>query len=52
MHGGVEQICKRRAPENNEDPFKKYWKSWIWDQYLPENMKQKFGNKTKKLRNF
>ena len=29
----------------------KSWKSWIWDKYLPENMKWKFGNKTKKRRN-
>ena len=21
----------------------KSWKSWMWDQYLPENMKLKFG---------
>ena len=27
-------------------------KSWIWDQYLPETMKSKIGNKTEKLRNF
>ena len=29
----------------------KSWKSWIWDQDLPENMKWFFGNNTKKLRN-
>ena len=24
---------------------------WFWDQYLPENMRWKVGNKTTKLRN-
>ena len=28
------------------------YKSWIWDQCLPEGMKWKFGNNMEKLRNF
>ena len=37
--------------------FKKSWKSWVWDQYIPEDMKWHFGNmgalnlETKKLWN-
>ena len=25
----------------------RYWKSWIWEQYLPENMKWKLGTSLK-----
>ena len=32
----LEQIWKRRAPTNQEDPFNFVLDSWIWDQYLPE----------------
>ena len=35
----LKQSWKTRAPKNDEDPSKKSQKSWIWDQYLPENMK-------------
>ena len=42
---------KRRGPTNDEDTSETNLKSLIWDQYLPENMKWKFGNDTKKLRN-
>ena len=37
-------FCKRLGPTNDEDPFNKFLKSWIWDQYLFENMKCNFGN--------
>ena len=39
------QCWKRRAPGNLEDPVDIYfvWEYWIWDQYLPENMKWNFG---------
>ena len=39
----LDQIWKRRAPDNDEDPSKKSPTSWIWDQYLPDNMKWDFG---------
>ena len=45
------QFSKRQTPKNDEDPSKKSWKSWMWDQYAPENMKWKSGSKTKKLKN-
>ena len=28
----LEQIWKRRGPQNDEDLFKEARKSWIWDQ--------------------
>ena len=48
----LEQIWKKRAPKNDEYPFQQSRKSWMWDQYLPENMKRKLSDETKKLRNF
>ena len=44
-------LWKKQAMEKDEDPSKQSWKSCIWGQYLPENMKWKCGNNTKKLRN-
>ena len=41
---------KRRGPQNDEEPSKKTWKSWILEHYLPGNTECKIGNKTK-LRN-
>ena len=37
------QFSKIRSPKNDEDPSNQILKSWIWDQYLPENMTWKFG---------
>ena len=47
----LEHIRKRRAREIMKIRLKKNWKSWMWDQALPGNMRRKFYNKTKKLRN-
>ena len=30
--------------ENDDDPFKTILKSWMWDQYIPDNMKLIFGD--------
>ena len=38
----LDQVWKRRAPKNDEDPFKTSRKSWIWDQYLSKSMKWTF----------
>ena len=52
------QRSKRRAPNNPADLIRliRSWKYWIWDQYLPENLKWAFGKslkfETKKPRNF
>ena len=37
-------LRKRRAPEIMKIRVIISWKSWIWDKYLPENMKWIFGN--------
>ena len=39
----MDQTWKRLTPTIYEHPSQKSWTSWIWDQYLPENMKWKFG---------
>ena len=39
----LDQVRKRREPTNDEDPLNRILKPWIWDQYLPENMKRGFG---------
>ena len=44
-------MLEKTGPKIDEDPSKKTWTAWIWDRYLPENMKRKCCNKTKKLRN-
>ena len=41
---------KRRAPKKWRSVWF-VWKSWIWGQYLPQNMEWKLGNKKKKPRN-
>ena len=46
------EIVEKMGPEKHEDPSNYVCKSWIWDQYYPENTKWTFGNETKKLRNF
>ena len=38
------KLCKRRVPGIMKIRFKISWRSWIWDQYLPESMKLNFGN--------
>ena len=48
----LDQVWKRRAPTNDEDPSKKISKIWLWEQYLPENKKWKFGHENRNLRNF
>ena len=35
----LDQIWKRRAPNNDEDPHEQSLKSWMWDQDLSKNMK-------------
>ena len=42
-HQWFDILSKRRAPNNDEDFFKKSRKSRIWDQCLPDNMKGFFG---------
>ena len=37
------KFWKRRGPNNPED-LSVFWKSWIWNQYLPENMTWTFLN--------
>ena len=38
------KICKRRAPNNHEDPSNiLFWKYWRWPQYLSKIMKVKVG---------
>ena len=32
----LDQSWKRWAPTNDTNPRKTFFKSWIWDQYLPE----------------
>ena len=36
-------ILKTMGPTNPADPSNMFWKSCIWDQYLPGDMKWKFG---------
>ena len=37
------KFWKRQAPNMPATRLRNSWKAWIWDQYLPENMKWKFG---------
>ena len=35
---------KRRAPNNDGEPFNKSWKSWMWDQYPANKHEWYFAN--------
>ena len=46
------QMLEKTGTEQSRKSVQKSWKSWRWDQYLPENMTWKFGIfETKKSQN-
>ena len=38
------KLVEKAGAGNHADPSNCFWKSCIWDQYLPENMKREFCN--------